>query len=61
MMSNELADFIFDPRGENRFYELQLAPHASLQALRDGKVLFLTIPNYIPVITAKYSPVLRRY
>lgn len=45
MMSNELADFIFDPRGENRFYELQLAPHASLQALRDGKVLFLTIPN----------------
>lgn len=40
MMSNELADSIFDPRGKNRFYELQLAPRASLQALRDGKVLF---------------------
>lgn len=39
-MSNELADSIFDPRGKNRFYELQLAPRTSLQALRDGKVLF---------------------
>ncbi|BEO62659.1 hypothetical protein SMQE30_30820 [Serratia marcescens] len=40
MMNNELAEAIFDPRGENRFYELQLAPRPSLQALRDGKVLF---------------------
>ncbi|HEP0991411.1 TPA: hypothetical protein QIX85_003538 [Serratia marcescens] len=35
-----MADAIFDPRGENQFYELKLAPRPSLQALRDGKVLF---------------------
>lgn len=40
MMSDELADAIFDPRGENQFYELKLAQRPSLQALRDGKVLF---------------------
>ncbi|MEC5345274.1 hypothetical protein ABRZ24_22035 [Brenneria populi] len=40
MMSNELADSIFAPRGKNRFYELQLAPRPSLQVLRAGKVLF---------------------
>ncbi|EGL1840416.1 TPA: hypothetical protein ACWV4W_005481, partial [Salmonella enterica subsp. enterica serovar Muenchen] len=40
MMNNTLTDTIFDPRGDNCFYELQLAPRSSLQALRNGKVLF---------------------
>ena len=39
-MINELIDYIFDPRGNNHFYELKLAPRPSLQALRDGKILF---------------------
>lgn len=39
-MNTEWADSIFDPRGKSRFYTLQLTPRPTLQALRDGKVLF---------------------
>lgn len=39
-MIDELTDYIFDPRGKSHFYELKLAPRPSLQALRDGKILF---------------------
>ncbi|MFA0628314.1 hypothetical protein AB4589_10850 [Vibrio sp. 10N.222.49.A3] len=39
-MNNELAISIFDPRGENKIDELQLAPRPSIQSLKEGKVLF---------------------